>query len=550
MSRHPSTLSVALVQYIEAARAAFQPLLDGQPWTEIAVNPAPRFREVVDRLEGRRPFLNVVRAFHAAAFQAGMVSKPLPDDSNDGGSYEWKVGSFLWNRRFYDDIIIGRPPDSQILATALIQEAGRSDVIHKDLGYLENVRCEAGVTIEGAFSIRGLTAEEVEQFFCGGSQLDRLETAEAIHRAVSKEWFVVVERSIEPLTSWLVIPGAIGHHDFHASPLPDINLALNLFKSAAGPAVIRQTFHVDTSAFCRNRLARPSYSSDLHASHWGGSPEQPQLFHYELTAADTVKLQEFWRRLNERFLTRSQYFPLYLHRAISAFLHACAWNREEREFRQLRYVMALESMYAGDDPERPRYYDRQGQRRISGIKESLARCCGALIGSDANSVSVLSQWLRDLYRQRSDIAHANTFEQEIFAEQPQDPDEHLEAQQLAKVLGIDSRCIWDGPDVEFAVLHNIVRESILMFIEHADGVLRDPVAIAMIEELERNEGGFRPPEPIRLRRNHLRYRLQEMLSAARRALLQRLNDTFGIERDRLAIRESLRRYFQGTGRTC
>lgn len=551
MDLKDSNLECAVARLIAAAQSAFQPILDRRPWTDIAVNPAPLFREAVVRLEDSPAFVEVVQTFNAWSFEQGLTKqRPAKVDPSEPPPQWWKVASFLRNCRLYDNLIAGVDVSAASVAAELRREGARTDVLHKDIAYLENLRCDGPAVVPEAFTIRHLTDGEIDHLFCGFSNLDRIETRQATRQALESEWFAVVEHPDKPLGMHLVIPGAIGLHDFHCSPLPDINLALNLFKPAAGPVVIRQTYHFETTLFYRARGPRPEYSDDLQPGSWGGSPERPRLYHYRLNTEDAARLPKFWTELHNIFFSHRHYFPKYLHRAIGRFLRACGWSREEREFRQLLYVMALEALYS-EDGGRPRYWNRRTNREEqSTIKETLARCCGGLIAPDANALDLLARWLRELYRQRSDVAHSNTFEQELFVEQSQDPDEHQDAQKLAKMLDVDSRCIWDGPDVEFAVLHNIVRESILMFIEHAAAELRDPAAIATMEELDRKEGGSRPPAPIRNRRDQLRQELQDRLAASRRTLVQRVNDAYVIETDRLAIRTSLRQCFQGIGGTC
>jgi hypothetical protein len=543
MNRDDSNLETAVARFIAVARSAFQPILDRRPWTDIAVNPTPLFREAVNRLEDGPAFRGLVEEFNAWAFEQGLSpQRPAALDDSEPPPQWWKVSSFLRNCWLYDNLIAGVDVCAGTVAAELQREAARTDVLHKDIAYLENLRCVEPVVVPGAFSIRHLTDDEVDHHFCGFSHLDRIETRQAMKQALEAEWFAVVEHPAKPLSMHLSIPGAIGLHDFRSSPLPDINLALNLFKPAAGPIVIRQTYHFQTTLFDRARAARPKYSDDLHPGSWGGSPEPPRLCYYDLTTADARRLPKFWNTLQDVFFAHRKYFPKYLHRGINRFLRACGWNRADWEFRQLLYVMALEALYNPGDEDRPAVFNSSGEAATLKIRKTIARCCANLVAGDRQTIMSLNQWLWDLYEQRSAIAHGKTFEQELFHSQPQDPDEHVEAGKLAGALGFDGRCVWDGPDIEFAVLHNVVRESIVMFIEHAAAVLSEPKVAAARRAREELPTGSSPTTAERERRRELDVTIQDAHENSHRQFLQQAHDAFRRgESARLSLRASVRR---------
>jgi hypothetical protein len=221
-------------------------------------------------------------------------------------------------------------------------------------------------------------------------------------------------------------------------------------------------------------------------------------------------------------------------------------DREDREFRQLLYVMALEALYNPSDEDRPSVLNSFGEPAPLKIRQTIARCCANLVAADRQIVTSLNNWLWDLYEQRSAIAHGKTFEQELFHDQPQDPDEHVEAGDLAGALGVDGRCVWDGPDIEFAVLHNVVRESSLMFIEPAAGVLGDPKVAGARREREQIPTGRSATKAEHERRAELDLAIQSAHEDARREFLQVAHDSFRRgENARLALRASVRSKLSG-----
>src|SRR5437867_2175658 len=120
MDRDESNLEDGIGRFIGAARSAFQPILDRRPWTDIAVNPAPLFREDVSRLEDGSEFRELVEKFNAWSFEQGLAKQRLVQvDESEPPPQWWKVASFLRNSRLYDNLIAGIEVSAATVAAEL-----------------------------------------------------------------------------------------------------------------------------------------------------------------------------------------------------------------------------------------------------------------------------------------------------------------------------------------------------------------------------------------------------------------------------------------------
>lgn len=529
------TLTKALEPYLDLCASMFRRLTDGQPWTEIAVNPAPTFREVISRLEKSPQFKDV-----AVAFEKHAESTDLVFEGPDRIKQFWHVRSFLWNLGVYDSLIRGKAVAALQLADAMLQEAKRGDAHFRQAAFLDSFASPSVIDV-GEFSIRHLADDEIDALFAGRCQLDQNELPRVVHEKLAEAWFIVVDEPARPLADYISFGGPIGSHDWHGA-FRNINLGLNLFKSTAGPVVLTETYSWNTSTFHLQQRPCPEHRSDFYPSSWGGSEEPPLMRMYQLNEGEVAHLPVFWRAFDDTYLKHQRFLPDYLHRAVGRFLEACGWKRYDFEFRQAHYVMALEALFSGEPDGEPsndvRPVDRFGNK--IGPVLCVARCCGNLVAPKKHDIVPLVEWLggdkrkgtKGIYQQRSRILHGSTFEQKEFYAQPQDPDDHHESQRLCKILQIPTDPIWDGPDVGFSVLHNVVRLSLLAFVGHVAACLATGDFKAVAEQIEAATGG---DELIQARRKDLRMKLHAMFMEEKRKLLQGLYDSFGNEAERQKI---------------
>jgi hypothetical protein len=119
--------------------------------------------------------------------------------------------------------------------------------------------------------------------------------------------------------------------------------------------------------------------------------------------------------------------------------------------------------------------------------------------------------------------------------EPLDPNSHKEAKSLCQLLRVDTASVVEGPDIEFAVLHNMVRMALLFSIGRAAAVLKGEECAAICRNLLEHDGSSKPSQPERQR---LEDRMEQIHLGAKRALVQELNDCFKDERRRNQLRES------------
>lgn len=516
-------LSLRIDRYIDLCRQRLQPLLDRQPWSEIAVNPAPEFRAVFAETEASGEFLEAARAFDAFAGEESDDSGLVFEGPSRCRHY-WHLKTFLWNIGVYDNLICSRPINGEQVVEMLSHEMGRADTVFTHAAFLEGLECQAEIDA-GGFNIRHLTHQEIREVFAGRSGLDRRYTESAIQEALMAEWFGVVRGPARPFEDRIVFEDdAIGLHDFTCTPFRDINLGLNLYKAAPGPVVIRQTFHWNSSLFHRRVREYPRQSNDLFPSSWGGPDDPPPIRLYRLNADDGHRLPDFWHEFKRTYIENARFLPAYLHRAVDRFLRACQAQRTDWEFRQLLYVMALEALFSGEDEEkvRPLIADLRGQRQV-GVMFTVANCCASLLAPQQGEIRGLNSWLCGIYTQRSRTAHGSRFEQEEFLAQPQCPGAHTEAESLCRLLRVDTSSVVEGPDIEFAVLHNVTRLALLFSIGRAAEVLKQEECTGIRQKLFEHDGSTKPPQAERQR---LEDRMEQIHLDAKRALVKELYDCF------------------------
>jgi hypothetical protein len=516
-------LSLRIDRYIHLCRQRLQPLLDRQPWSEIAVNPAPEFRAVFAETEASGEFLEAARAFDAFVGEES-------DDSNlafEGPSrcrHYWHLRAFLWNAGVYDNLIRSQPVNGDQVVEMISREVGRTDIVFTHAALLEGFGCQAEIDA-GGFNIRHLTHQEIREVFAGRSGLDRRYTESAIQEDLRAEWFAVVRGPARPLEVRIVFDDTIGLHDFSCTPFRDINLGLNLFKAAPGPVIIRQAFHWNSSLFHRRVREYPRQSNDLFPSSWGGPDDPLPMRLYRLDANDGRRLPLFWNEFKQTYIDNVQLLPSYIHRAVDRFLRACQEQRTDWEFRQLLYVMALEALFSGEDEEsvRPKIGVNPKTKKpiLLGVKDTVAECCANLPPSKQNCSWELCSWLRRIYSQRSRVAHGSRFEQEEFLAQPQCPGAHTEAESLCRLLKVDTSSVVEGPDIEFALLHNVTRMALLFSIGRAAEVLKGKECAEICQKLIEYDG---PTKPSQLERQRLEDRLEQIHLDAKRALVKDLTD--------------------------
>jgi hypothetical protein len=373
--------------------------------------------------------------------------------------------------------------------------------------------------------------------FAGRSGLDRRYTESAIQEDLRAEWFAVVRGPARPLEDRIVFDDAIGLHDFICSPFRDINLGLNLFKAAPGPVVIRQTFHWNSSLFHRRVREYPRQSNDLFPSSWGRPDGPPPMRLYRLNTDDGQQLPVFWNDFKKTCIENAPLLPSYIHRAIDRFLRACRAQRTDWEFRQLLYVMALEALFSGEDEEkvRPQIGRRNDKPKYLSVKDTVAECCANLPAPRQNCNWELCSWLRNIYSQRSRVAHCSTFEQEEFLAQPQDPAAHKEAKSLCQLLRVDTSSVVEGSDIEFAVLHNVARMALLFSLGRAAEVLKREECAEIRRKLFEQDGSTKS---FQAERQSLEDRMEQIHLDAKRALVKDLTDCFRDEKRRNQPRKS------------
>jgi len=530
-------LSLRIDRYIQLCRERLQPLLDRQPWSEVAVNPAPEFRAVFAETEASGEFLEAARAFDDLVGEELDESGPAFEGPSRCRHY-WHLRAFLWNIGVYDNLICSRPINGDQVVEMLRHERGRTDTVFTHAAFLEGFGCQAEVDA-GGFNIRHLTHQEIREVFVGRSGLDRRYTESAIQEALRPEWFAVVRGPARLFEDRIVFEDdAIGLHDFSCSPFRDINLGLNLFKAAPGPVVIRQTFHWNSSLFHRRVREYPRQSNDLFPSSWGGPDDPPPMRLHRLNAGDGQRLSVFWSEFEKTYTASARFLPSYIHRAIDRFLRACQAQRTDWEFRQLLYVMALEALFSGEDEEevRPQIVARRNNRPTQlGAKLTVANCCANLLAPRHADIRAIHVWLLDTYSQRSRFAHGSTFEQKEFLAQPQFPGAHTEAESLCRLLKVDASSVVEGPDIEFAVLHNVTRMALLFSIGRAAKVLEGEECAEIRQKLFEHDGSTKPPQG---ERQPPEDRMEQIHLDAKRALVQELNDCFKDERRRNQLRGS------------
>ena len=529
-------LSLRIDRYIHLCRERLQPLLDRQPWSEVAVNPAP-VRAVFAETEASGEFREAARALDALA--GGK-----PEDSGlafEGPSrcrHDWHLRAFLWNVGVYDSLICSQPINGDQVVEMLIREMGRTDTVFTHAAFLEGLECQAEIDA-GGFNIRHLAHQEIHELFAGRSGLDRCYTESAIQEALGAEWFAVVRGPARPFEDRIVFEDdAIGLHDFTCTPFRDINLGLNLFKAAPGPVVIRQTFHWNSSLFHRRVREYPRQSNDLFPSSWGGSDGPLPMRLYRLNADDGHRLPLFWNEFKKTYIENAPFLPSYIHRAIDRFLRACRGQRTDWEFRQLLYVMALEALFSGEDEEKVRPQigvDVRKRPIYLSVKSTVANCCANLLAPRQADIQAIHSWLLDIYSQRSRFAHGSSFKQEEFLAQPQCPGAHTEAESLCRLLKVDTSSVVEGPDIEFAVLHNVTRMALLFSIARAAKVLEGEECAEIRQKLFEHDGSTKPPQAERQR---LEDRMEQIHLDAKRALVKELNDSFKDEKKRTQLRGS------------
>jgi len=547
-----SNLAKSLNIYMDWCSQKLVPLLDKQPWTAVAVNPAPNFRAVISEAESSSQFITA-----AKALDEHLGDQRLDEDFAVEGTaharHHWHLSAFLWNAGVYDSLIRGERPNGKDLADAIVHEASRTDTTFKHAAFLESFASETTVNV-GAFSIRHLSDQEVKEAFAGRCQLDRREHWPVIQEAMGDAWFAVVEGAARPLEDRITFRGAIGLHDFECSPFRNINLGLNLFKAAPGPVVIRRTFHWNSSLFHRHIEECPRQSDDLYPSSWGGPCDEPPAMRlYRLSRSDIDRLPVFWQSFEKLYVSQRRYAPAYLHRAIDRFLRACKANRADWEFRQFLYVLALEALFSGEESDRVRPLAKRWNRRLQqyetvkkrnarsqieeevqiGVANAVTKCSANLIALDRNYIAIIQDWLFRTYKQRSRFAHGSTFEQEEFFAQPQNPDEHEDAKRLCDILNIDASSVWEGPDIGLAVLHNIVRLSLLSFIGRIACLLDSGEPWQIVSELSASKGKTKAD---RTHRKELHEKLADLQLKDKKEFLQKLHDSFQNEQDRQELR--------------
>lgn len=520
-----SELSKRIDGYLELCRGRLSPLLDRRPWTEMAANPAPEFRAVFQQAERSREFVLVVEAF--GTLVCNVVGEP---HSRQGASHFWQVSAFFWNSGAYDTLICGQPLDGQRIETSMRQELASAGATHTDAAFLESFHSECSIDA-GGFSIRPLADQEIHEIFLGRCRLDQRELERIIRDALADHWFAVVQKPAQPLKDLLFLKGAIGLHDFAGNPFRNVNLALNLYKTTPGPVVIRKTFHWNSSLFHRQVEDCPQQSGDLFPSSWGGTDDPPAMRLYHLDSSDAQALPIFWQELESLFVEQAGFMPRYLHRAIHRFLMACAWHRSDWEFRQLLYMMSLDALFGGEDNALP---TSRGKPLSS--KLAIIRCCPNLVAPDGRTSSTINDWLAEVYKQRSEVAHGSAFEQEQFFAQSLCPEDHEVAASLCQGLQVDTAAIVEGPDMEFAVLHNLVRLSLLRFMARASSFNWQSEARQIVRAiLEPSEEGKAAIE----RRRSLLSQLERMHLEDKKEFLQRVHDSFRDESVRRQLRESV-----------
>ena len=176
----------------------------------------------------------------------------------------------------------------------------------------------------------------------------------------------------------------------------------------------------------------------------------------------------------------------------------------------------------------------------SGAKKTIAHCCANLIAPCKCNIKPISNWLagdvqkgtRGIYDQRSRLVHGSTFEQEEFLAQPQNPQDHKEAGELCEILRINSSDVWEGPDVDFAVLHNLARKSLLYFIGRAASFLTHGKPSKIVSELRANDGNGTSDMD---HRKELFKNLTVLQLKDKKQFLQELQDSFQNEPCRLEL---------------
>jgi hypothetical protein len=530
-----SAFAQALDTYLSLCRAKLLPSLDGQPWPETAVNPAPTFRAIFERAERTAEFQNAAKEFEGLAScgqEVGLVFR---------GFGRWHLSAFLWNFRIYDELIRGQNVDANSIQKAMVEELSRTDVNFTHAAFLEGFACDGPAVETKDFAIRHLTDTELREAFIGRCRLDQYAEDEEVRQALAREWFIVVQEQTMPLQDRLFMRGGIGLHRpvlGIESPFRKINLALNLFKTSPGPAIIRQTFHWNSSLFDRSVYHYPCHGEDLYPSSWSEPDGPPVLRTYRLAPTGAEALPRFWDALQIQVLALAPFLPLYLHRAIDRFLRACGWNRPDWEFRQLLYVMALEALFSGerDEKVRPKFRDKQKKEKEVDVKSTVSICCASLVSPTQSAVGILRAWVFRTYEQRSRTAHGSTFEQQQFLAQPSCPDEHGEALAVCKSLGIETEDLREGPDIELAVLHNIVRLALLMFMARVARLLIAGEPAEIVRKLSRQCD--QPDLPCE-ERTELQNRLGQLELEDKRKLIQSAYGCCWREGDRLQLRRSL-----------
>jgi len=532
-----ATFAECLDDYFRSCQRRVLPLVDRQPWTELAVNPAIRYERLFADLEEGAEFHRASAAFEgilSAEDKKGSIG------TSGGPRYRRHLSSFLRSKGAYESLISGRDLKGVEMASAARAELQRPDTRTLHVAFLENFRCEASRVECGHFAIRRLTEEEIKKGFVGFDKLRWRSDPVAVVTALEDEYFVVMEKPAESLVhAWKDFPIAL-HDAFHR--LRHVNLALNLLKDSSGPVMIRQTFAWNSSAFDGRVAESPAVGDDLYPSTWGGpSDEPPRIQQYELVEGDIEQLRDLWVRLEESLFRQVAVVPTFLHRAIDRFLRACQWRRTDWPFRHLLYVMSLEAIWCPESDEE--LVVGASNRKDLGRAATLASCCSKLVAERPDTAARLDRWLKDAYRARSRFAHAWTLESETFMARVGDQSWREQMAALLAELGIEERCLWEEPDYEIAVLHNLARRSILLGIGQFLRVAVTPKARRILGEIRRIDSqrpqGRRLPPKLDQRREDLLREHEDLQRASKRKLLQEIENSYGSESRRQTIRAEL-----------